>query len=172
MVPSRLSVSDDAERLSGSGFSKTLVAVRSEKRVLRIGFEYGNSLNFRGACHSCSPAQNRSISRDEYPETSIRVSRASGRPMSKSNFPVFRSAATQTPCSCRVEQTGGAPKADTASSLGTIPHMIKREAATIFTPSSVAKVGSMAWAALARFVRSGVPVAGIPNTGVFHTWRW
>ena len=47
MLPTRPAVSDDSGRLIGSGFSKTLVAVRSEKRVLRIGFEHGHPLHFR-----------------------------------------------------------------------------------------------------------------------------
>ena len=69
MLPSRLSVSYDQGRLIGSGFSKTLVAVRSEKRVSSIGFEKGKPLNFRCACHGRSPAHNRSISRNERPDT-------------------------------------------------------------------------------------------------------
>jgi hypothetical protein len=98
MLPSRPSVSDDSGRLIGSGFSKTLVAVWSEKRVLRIGFEHGNPWNFRWHMPwplSCS--QPLDIEKRAHPDTTILVSRASGRPTSKSNFPVFRSAATQTP---------------------------------------------------------------------------
>src|SRR5262249_40337742 len=45
---------------------------------------------------------------------------------------------TKSRWSYSVEQTGGAPQADTESSLGTIPQRIKREAATLFTPASVA----------------------------------
>src|SRR5712691_11711544 len=69
MLLSRPSVSYDEGRLIGSGFSKTFVAVRSEKRVLSMGFEHDKPLNFRCACHGRSPAQNRSISRNERPDT-------------------------------------------------------------------------------------------------------
>jgi hypothetical protein len=34
-----------------------------------MGFEYGNPLNFRCACHGRSPAQNRSISRNARSDT-------------------------------------------------------------------------------------------------------
>ena len=34
-----------------------------------MGFEYGNPLNFRCACHGRSPAQNRSLLRNERPAT-------------------------------------------------------------------------------------------------------
>jgi hypothetical protein len=93
----RISVSDDQRRLIGNGFSKTLVAVWSEKRISIIGFEKGKPLNLRCACHGRSLAHNHSLLRNGHLDTSIRISRASGRPTSKSNFPVFRSAATQTP---------------------------------------------------------------------------
>jgi hypothetical protein len=69
ILPSRISLSYDSGRLIGSGFSKTLMAVRSEKRVSSMGFEHGKPLNFRCACHGCSPAQNRSIARNERPDT-------------------------------------------------------------------------------------------------------
>ena len=64
-----MSVSYDEGRLIGSGFSKTFVAVRSEKRISSMGFEKGKPLNFRCACHGRSPAQNRSISRNERSDT-------------------------------------------------------------------------------------------------------
>src|SRR6266446_6073856 len=67
--PSRTSVSYDEGCLIGSGFSKTLGVVWSEKRVSSRGFENGKPLNFRRACHGRSPAQNRSISRNERPDT-------------------------------------------------------------------------------------------------------
>ena len=95
--PWRLSVSYDQRRLIGSRFSKTIGAIWSEKSISIIGFEKRKLLNLRCACHRLCLAHNRSISRNGHPDTSIRVSRASGRPTSKSNFPVFRSAATQTP---------------------------------------------------------------------------
>src|SRR2546423_12837800 len=69
MLPSRTSISYDEGCLIGSGFSKPLVAVRSEKRVSSMGFEKGKPLNFRCACHGRSLAQNRSISRNERPDT-------------------------------------------------------------------------------------------------------
>src|SRR5215831_2158345 len=90
MLPSRPPVSDDSGRLLGSGFSKTLVAVRSEKRVLRIGFEHGNPWNFRGACHGHSPAQNRSILRNERPDTldpCLKSSRSSNVEIQLPSFP-------------------------------------------------------------------------------------
>src|SRR5438128_1274592 len=83
MLLSRTSVLSDEGRLIGSGFSKTLVAVRSEKRISSIGFENGKPLNFRCACHGRSPAHNRSIARNERPDTldpclkSIRLSNVS-----------------------------------------------------------------------------------------------
>ena|SRR5260221_6444439 len=84
----------------GSGFSKSLVAVWSEKEVSRIGFEHGNPLNFRGACPGRSPAQNRSISRNECPWYPRSVPQDWHVTLtSKCNFPGFRSAATQTPMS-------------------------------------------------------------------------
>ncbi len=43
--------------------------VWSEKRVSSIGSENGKPLHFRCACHGRSPAQNRSISRNERPDT-------------------------------------------------------------------------------------------------------
>ncbi len=69
MLPLCTSVSYDERRLIGTGFSKTLMAVWSEKRVSSMGFENGTPLNFRCACHGRSPAQNRSISRNERPDT-------------------------------------------------------------------------------------------------------
>jgi hypothetical protein len=68
-LPSRTSISYDSGRLIGSAFSKTLMAVRSEKRVSRMGFENGKLLHFRCACHGRFPAQNRSILRNERPDT-------------------------------------------------------------------------------------------------------
>src|SRR5712664_4758639 len=73
MLPSRTSVSYDVGRLIGSGFSKTLVAVWSEKRVSSRGFENGTPLNFRCACHGRSPAHNRSISRNERPSSNVTI---------------------------------------------------------------------------------------------------
>jgi hypothetical protein len=95
--PWRLSVSYDQRHLIGSRFSRTIGAIRNEKSISIIGFEKGKLLHLRCACHGRCLAHNRSISRNGHPETSLRVSRTSSRPTSKSNFPVFRSAATQTP---------------------------------------------------------------------------
>ena len=69
LLPSRASVSYDAGHLIGSGFSKTLMALWSEKRVSSMGFENGKPLNFCCACHDHSPAHNRSISSNERPDT-------------------------------------------------------------------------------------------------------
>src|SRR5712692_2893813 len=64
-----MSVSHDQGCLIGSGSSKTLVAVQSEKRVSSMGCEKGKPLSFRCPCHGHSPAHNRSISRNERPDT-------------------------------------------------------------------------------------------------------
>src|SRR5205823_1072141 len=97
-LPSCTSVSDDKSCLIGSGFSKTIVAVWSEKRVSSRGFENGNPLNFRCACYDRSPAQNRSILSNKCPGYSRAIPQDYRVALSsKCNFPVFRSAATQTP---------------------------------------------------------------------------
>jgi hypothetical protein len=64
-----MSVSCDQECLSGDGFSKTILAVRSEKRVSSIGFEKSKPLNLRYSCLGHSASHNRSILRNERPDT-------------------------------------------------------------------------------------------------------
>jgi hypothetical protein len=67
--PWRLSVSYDQRRLIGSRFSKTIGAIRSEKSISIIGFEKGKLLPLRCACHRRCLAHNRSILRNERPDT-------------------------------------------------------------------------------------------------------
>jgi hypothetical protein len=62
-------VAYDKGRLIIVGFSKTIMAVWSEKRVLSMGFENGKSLNCRCTRHSLFPTQNWSISSNERPDT-------------------------------------------------------------------------------------------------------
>jgi hypothetical protein len=81
--PWLLSVSYDQRRLIGSRFSRTIVALRSEKSISIIGFEKGKLLHFRCACHGRCLAHNRSISRHERLHTLAPLSRASGDPTSK-----------------------------------------------------------------------------------------
>ena len=97
MLPSRTSVSYDERYLIGNGFSKTLVAVWSEKRISRKGFENGNPLNFRCAGYGRSPAQNRSLSRTLAQDDFDMPHDQHVILTSKGNFPGFRSTATQTP---------------------------------------------------------------------------
>ena len=85
-------------RLIVVGFSKTLMAVWSEKRILSMGFENGQSLHWRCTRQSLSPAQNRSILSNECPGYSRSMPQDPYVTLtSKCNFPVVRSAATQTP---------------------------------------------------------------------------
>jgi hypothetical protein len=67
--PWRLSVSYNERRRIGSCFSKTIVAIRSEKSISIIGFEKGKLLNLRCACHGRCLAHNRSISRNARSDT-------------------------------------------------------------------------------------------------------
>jgi len=69
MLPSRTSVSYGVGRLIGSRFSKTIVAIRSEKSISIMGFEKGKLLNLRRACHARRLAHNRSISRNARSDT-------------------------------------------------------------------------------------------------------
>ena len=57
VLPSRMFVAYDKGCLIGSGFSKPLVAVWSEKRVSSIGFENGKPLKFRWVVY-LHPADN------------------------------------------------------------------------------------------------------------------
>jgi hypothetical protein len=59
----------DQRRLIGSRFSKTIVAIRSEKSIAIIGFEKGTRLHLRCACHGRCRAHNRSISRTKRSDT-------------------------------------------------------------------------------------------------------
>jgi hypothetical protein len=66
---SRMSVSCDQECLSGDDFSKTILSVRSEKRVSRRGFEKSKPLNLYSSYPGPSASHNRSISRNERSDT-------------------------------------------------------------------------------------------------------
>ena len=59
--------------------------------------EKGKPLNFRCACHGRSPAQNRSISRNERSDTFDPYIKSIWSSNVQIQLPVFRSAATQTP---------------------------------------------------------------------------
>jgi hypothetical protein len=64
-----MSVSCDQECLSGDDFSKTILSVRSEKRVSRRGFEKSKPLNLYSSYPGPSASHNRSISRNERSDT-------------------------------------------------------------------------------------------------------
>jgi hypothetical protein len=99
--PWRLSVSYNERRRIGSCFSKTIVAIRSEKSISIIGFEKGKLLNLRCACHGRCLAHNRSISRNARSDTLDPCIKSSWLSIVQMQLPSFPFGCYTTPYYCK-----------------------------------------------------------------------